>query len=53
MEILISNSKVMPITGKLMVMDKDRLTELVDQLRLGVPQEVKAAEEVLYAERSR
>lgn len=46
MEILISNSKVMPITGKLMV-DKDRLTELVDQLRLGVPQEVKAAEEVL------
>ena len=46
MEILISNSKAMPITGKLMV-DKDKLTELVDQLRLGVPQEVKAAEEVL------
>lgn len=46
MEILIGNSKVMPVTGKLMV-DKDKLTELVDQLRLGVPQEVKAAEEVL------
>ena len=46
MEILISNSKVMPITGALM-MDKAKLIELVDQLRLGVPQEVKAAEEVL------
>ena len=46
MEILINNSKVMPITGSLM-MDKAKLIELVDQLRLGVPQEVKAAEEVL------
>ncbi len=46
LEILINNSKVMPITGALM-MDKAKLTELVDQLRLGVPQEIKAAEEVL------
>ncbi len=46
MEILINNSKVMPITGALM-MDKAKLIELVDQLRLGVPQEVRAAEEVL------
>ena len=46
LEILINNSKVMPITGSLM-MDKDKLIELVDQLRLGVPQEVKAAEEML------
>ena len=46
MEILINNSKVMPITGKLMV-DRETLIELVDQLRLGVPQELKAAEEVL------
>ena len=46
LEILISNSKVMPLTGALM-MDKAKLIELVDQLRLGVPQEVKAAEEVL------
>ena len=46
MEILINNSKVMPITGSLM-MDKARLIELVDQLRLGVPQEFRAAEEVL------
>ena len=45
-EILINSSKVMPITGSL-IMDKDKLIELVDQLRLGVPQEVKAAEEVL------
>lgn len=46
MEILINNSKVMPITGSLM-MDKAKLIELVDQLRLGIPQEVRAAEEVL------
>ena len=46
MEILIDNSKVMPITGSLMV-DKSKLIELVDQLRLGIPQEVRAAEEVL------
>lgn len=46
MEILINSSKVMPITGSLM-MDKAKLIELVDQLRLGIPQEVKAAEEVL------
>ena len=46
MEILIDNSKVMPITGSLMV-DRAKLMELVDQLRLGIPQEIKAAEEVL------
>ena len=47
MEILINNSKMMPMTGNLIV-DKSKLTELVDQLRLGVPQEIRAAEEVLY-----
>ncbi len=36
----------MPFTGSLM-MDKAKLIELVDQLRLGIPQEFKAAEEVL------
>ena len=46
LEVLIDNSKVMPITGSLMV-DKAKLVELVDQLRLGIPQEVKAAGEVL------
>ena len=46
MESLIENSKVMPITGALL-MDKAKLVELVDQMRLGIPQEVKAAEEML------
>ena len=46
LEFLINNSKVMPITGSLM-MDKAKLVELVDQLRLGIPQEVRAAGEVL------
>ncbi len=46
LELLIENSKVMPITGNLMV-DRARLVELVDQLRLGIPQEVKAASELL------
>ncbi len=46
LESLIDNSKVMPITGSLL-MDKNKLVELVDQLRLGIPQEVKAAEEML------
>lgn len=36
----------MPITGALL-MDKPKLLELVDQMRLGIPQEVKAAEEML------
>lgn len=36
----------MPITGNLM-MDKDKLLELVDQLRISIPQEMKAAEEML------
>ena len=35
------------MTGNLIV-DKSKLTELLDQLRLGVPQEIRAAEEVLY-----
>ena len=35
------------MTGSLIV-DKSKLTELLDQLRLGVPQEIRAAEEVLY-----
>ena len=35
------------MTGNLIV-DKSKLTELVDQLRLGVPQEIRAAEEVLH-----
>ena len=46
METLINTSKVMPVTGSLLI-DKKKMMELVDQLRLGIPQEVKAAEEVL------
>jgi regulator of protease activity HflC (stomatin/prohibitin superfamily) len=36
----------MPVTGSLL-MDKKKILELVDQLRLQVPQEIKSAEEVL------
>ncbi|MFQ6030915.1 MAG: hypothetical protein ACE5Q6_25905 [Dehalococcoidia bacterium] len=46
METLINTSKAVPVTGNLMV-DKQKVMELVDQLRLGIPQEIKAAEEVL------
>jgi len=46
LETLVNTSKVMPMTGGIIV-DKRKITELVDQLRLAVPQQVKAAEEVL------
>jgi vacuolar-type H+-ATPase subunit I/STV1 len=46
LETLINTSKVMPVTGSLMV-DRQKIIELVDQLRLEIPQEVRAAEEVL------
>jgi hypothetical protein len=36
----------MPVTGSLMI-DRQKIIELVDQLRLEIPQEMKAAEEVL------
>jgi vacuolar-type H+-ATPase subunit H len=36
----------MPVTGGLML-DKKKLLELVDQLRLAVPEQVRAAEEIL------
>ena len=46
METLISTSKSLPLGGIALV-DKKKVTELVDQLRLSIPQEVKAAGEVL------
>jgi hypothetical protein len=46
METLINTSKSVPVTGSVLV-DKKKLQELLDQLRLGIPQEVKSAEEVL------
>ncbi|MCH8898242.1 MAG: hypothetical protein IIC33_08115 [Chloroflexi bacterium] len=46
LETLVTTSKVMPVSGSLM-MDKKKVMELVDQLRLQIPQEIKSAEEVL------
>lgn len=46
METLINTSKSVPVTGNVLI-DKKKIQELLDQLRLGIPQEVKAAEEVL------
>ena len=36
----------MPVSGNI-IMDKNKVMELVDQMRLSIPQEVRAAEEVL------
>ncbi|PKB60391.1 MAG: hypothetical protein BZY64_01140 [SAR202 cluster bacterium Ae2-Chloro-G1] len=46
LETLISTSKNMPMGGAVLV-DRKKIMELVDQLRLGIPQEMKSAEEVL------
>jgi hypothetical protein len=46
LETLINGSKVMPMSSSLLV-DKKKIMELVDQVRLSIPQEMKAAEEVL------
>lgn len=46
LESLIDTSKNVPMGTSLMV-DKKRVMELVDQLRLSIPEEIRAAEEVL------
>lgn len=46
METLLETSKAVPVTGGVIV-DKKKMMELLDQLRLAIPQEVRAAEEVL------
>ena len=46
METLIETSKTVPVSGNILI-DKKKVNELVDQLRLAIPQEVRAAEEVL------
>ena len=46
LETAVSSSARLPATHKI-VLDADRILELVDQMRLSIPQEVKAAEEVL------
>ncbi len=46
LETLIETSKAVPMSGNVRI-DKTKALELVDQLRLAVPQEIKSAEEVL------
>jgi len=46
LETLLDTSKAVPVSGNVLV-DKKKVMELVDQLRLAIPQEVKAADEVL------
>ena len=46
METLLDTSKAVPVSGNVLI-DKKKIMELVDQLRLAIPQEVKAAAEVL------
>ena len=46
MEALIDTSKAVPMSGNVLV-DKNRVTELLDQLRLAIPREILDAEEVL------
>ena len=46
METLIETSKVVPVSGNILI-DRKKAMELVDQLRLAIPQEVRSAEEVL------
>ena len=46
METLIETSKAVPVSGSILI-DKKKAMELVDQMRLAIPQEVRAAEEVL------
>ena len=45
-ETLVETSKSVPVSGSVLI-DKHKAMELVDQLRLAVPQEVRSAEEVL------
>ena len=46
METLISTSKGLPV-GRSVLVDRKKVMELVDQMRLAIPQEVRAAGEVL------
>ena len=46
METLVETSKSVPVSGNVLI-DKNKAMELVDQLRLAIPQEVRSAEEVL------
>jgi hypothetical protein len=46
LETLVETSKSVPVSGNVLV-DKKKVMELVDQLRLTIPEEVRAAEDVL------
>ena len=46
METLVETSKSVPVSGNILL-DKKKVMELVDQLRLTIPEEVRSAEDVL------
>ena len=46
METLVETSKAVPVSGNILI-DRKKVMELVDQLRLTIPEEVRAAEDVL------
>ena len=46
METLVDTSKAVPVSGNVLI-DKKKVKELLDQLRLAVPQEILASDEVL------
>ena len=46
LETLIETSKAVPVSGNVLI-DRKKVKELLDQLRLSIPQEIRAAEEVL------
>ena len=46
METLVETSKAVPVGGNILV-DRKKIIELVDQLRLTIPEEVRAAEDLL------
>lgn len=51
LEELFNESKAIPLTHNVMV-DEDRMLELIDQMRIAIPEEVKKAQQVL-AQRDR
>ena len=46
METLVDTSKAVPVSGNILV-DRKKIMELVDQLRLTIPEEIRSAEDVL------
>ena len=46
METLVETSKSVPVSGNILV-DRKKVLELVDQLRLTIPEEIRSAEDVL------